>query len=503
MIKKILKIITNIIFIISLLILFVSIYINHFFEGVSFELILYSIVNFKGTSISVILRGLIFISLIFIFLFIFIKLIKLLFKKIKILDKIFKIIIKIEYILKIFIIIISLIISYKLLKIDDFYNMLRNSTSIYEDYYVDPRKVEIKFPKDKQNLIYIYLESMEMTGASKKNGGFVSRSYIPNLESLALNNINFSNTSNLGGAISIYGTNYTSSSLVAQTSGVQLKVSIGWAKYKHFGKSLPGVKNLGDILEENGYKNYFIMGSDADYGGRKDYFRHGNYKMLDYYWAIDEKKIDKDYYVWWGYEDKKLFEYAKEQLKTISKNDEPFNFTMLTVDTHFTDGYMDDSCSVHFNKKYADAIYCSDSKVGEFIDWVKKQDFYKNTTIIITGDHLTKQRFFYRDSNTYKRTIYNSIINSRIEPINEKNRLFTPFDMFPTTLASIGVTIENDRLGLGTNLFSNKKTLAEVMGIEKLENELKKKSFYYDNVLLKDHYYKMQEVSDTNEKKSN
>ena len=157
--KKILKIITNIIFIISLLILFVSIYINHFFEGVSFELILYSIVNFKGTSISVILRGLIFISLIFIILFIFIKLIKLLFKKIKILDKVFKIIIKIEYILKIFIIIISLIISYKLLKIDDFYNMLRNSTSIYEDYYVDPRKVKIKFPKDKQNLIYIYLES--------------------------------------------------------------------------------------------------------------------------------------------------------------------------------------------------------------------------------------------------------------------------------------------------------------------------------------------------------
>ena len=96
--KKILKIIINIIFIISLLVLFVSIYINHFFEGVSFELILYSIVNFKGTSISVILRGLIFISLIFIILFIFIKLIKLLFKKIKILDKVFKIIIKIEYI---------------------------------------------------------------------------------------------------------------------------------------------------------------------------------------------------------------------------------------------------------------------------------------------------------------------------------------------------------------------------------------------------------------------
>ena len=34
-------------------------------------------------------------------------------------------------------------------------------------------------------------------------------------------------------------------------------------------------------------------------------------------------------------------------------------------------------------------------------------------------------------------------------------------DMFPTTLASLGAVIDGDRLGLGTNLFSDKPTLAE------------------------------------------
>ena len=394
---------------------------------------------------------------------------------------------------KIILLLIFICSSIKLLKIDEYIKMVNSSTELYEKYYVDPRDVSLEFPDKKRNLIYIYLESIEMTNASTENGGFMRRSYIPNLENLALENINFSNTDMLGGGISIYGTEYTSASLVAHTAGIPLKVSIGWRNYKNYGKSIPGVYNLGDILKDHGYHNYFMIGSDADFGGRKDYFRHGDYEILDYYWAIDQGLIDKDYHVWWGYEDLKLFEFAKNKLTEISKLDEPFNFTMLTVDTHFTDGYLDSTCEDLFEKKYANAIYCSDSKVNDFISWIKKQDFYENTTIIISGDHTSPQAFFYRDDDNYQRTVYNTIINSPIEPIKEKNRLFSPIDMFPTTLASLGVKIEGNRLGLGANLFSEEETLLEKLGIKEFEKELKAKSFYYDHKLLKDHYYKMQQ----------
>ena len=117
--------------------------------------------------------------------------------------------------------------------------------------------------------------------------------------------------------------------------------------------------------------------------------------------------------------------------------------------------------------------------INEFIDWVKEQDFYDNTTIIITGDHLTMQENFYNIDDNYTRTVYNAFINSRVVPSNEKNRVFTTMDMFPTTLASLGASIEGDRLGLGTNLFSDKRTLAEEYGIQKLNKELKKNSNYY------------------------
>lgn len=78
------------------------------------------------------------------------------------------------------------------------------------------------------------------------------------------------------------------------------------------------------------------------------------------------------------------------------------------------------------------------------------------------------------------RTIYNSIINSALKTIN-KNRQASSLDYFPTTLASLGVSIEGERLGLGTNLFSDNQTLIEELGLKTLNKELSKKSIYYNN----------------------
>lgn len=57
-------------------------------------------------------------------------------------------------------------------------------------------------------------------------------------------------------------------------------------------------------------------------------------------------------------------------------------------------------------------------------------------------------------------------------------------DYFPTILAAIGAEIEGDRLGLGTNLFSDKSTLAEEYGFEEMFDELNQKSNFYDNHIL-------------------
>jgi phosphoglycerol transferase len=114
--------------------------------------------------------------------------------------------------------------------------------------------------------------------------------------------------------------------------------------------------------------------------------------------------------VWWGYEDSKLFEFAKNKLKEISKKDEPFNFTLLTADTHFVDGYLDESCPTAFDDQYSNVFNCSDIMIYNFVKWIQKQDFSKNTTIIISGDHLTMQDGYYVDlPDNYNRNVYNII----------------------------------------------------------------------------------------------
>ena len=80
--------------------------------------------------------------------------------------------------------------------------------------------------------------------------------------------------------------------------------------------------------------------------------------------------------------------------------------------------------------------------------------------------------------NKDKRRIYNLIINGEKTDRN-KNREFSTLDMFPTTLGAMGVKIEGNRLGLGTNLYSKDKTLIEKYGYKKFNRELSYRSKYY------------------------
>lgn len=355
-----------------------------------------------------------------------------------------------------------------------------------EENYVAPESVKITFPEKKRNLIYIYLESMEMTYADKENGGAYDSNYICELSSIAKKNINFSNTDNLGGAYVVGPATWTIGAMVAQTTGLPLKSPFnGNMLTRYYDNILPGASSLGEILEDNGYKNYIMFGSNAEFAGRDVYFKnHGNYEIYDYYRAIDYGIIDEDYYVFWGFEDAKLFPWAKKVLKKISKNDEPFNFTLLTVDTHAMDGYTSDFCKDVSDDVYLNAVACSSYQVGEFIKWLQKQSFYKDTTIVLVGDHLSMNNYSFNNINGYDRNVYNAFINSAVSSDNTNNRVFSTMDYFPTTIAALGATIEGDRLGLGTNLFSDKKTLIEEISKDEVYKELSKNSRYYNKCFV-------------------
>lgn len=372
------------------------------------------------------------------------------------------------------------------------------ASELIENEYVDAAEANIKFPEQKQNLICIFIESAETSFMDKANGGLLDENIIPEMTKLAKENISFSHSELLEGAAVAPACGWTMAGLMAQTSGLPLKlfkyqdnsggVDNSMGKYASF---MPGLTSLGEILEREGYHNFFLAGSDFEYAGRKDYFtQHGNYEIWDYNSAIAEGKIPDNYKEGWGFEDVKLYEYAKEKLTELAAQGEPFNFSMLTVDTHAGGGYLCELCPDTYENRYANVWACASRQVYDFVEWIQQQDFYENTTICIAGDHSSMQTGFFEDYEYDKhegdtvRKVYNVFINSRVEPVQMKNRKFTTLDMFPTVLASLGAEIEGERLGIGTNLFSDVPTLAEEYGYEELFAELNKKSRFYDNNIL-------------------
>ena len=254
---------------------------------------------------------------------------------------------------------------------------------------------------------------------------------------------------------------------------------------------LPNAYTLGDILGDAGYDQEFIIGSDGYYSGRTQWFEnHGNYRVVDYTYELKKGRLPEDYCVWWGHEDKKLYEFAREDILQLAESKRPFNLTMLTVDTHFPGGYYCNLCEDKYNEQYSNVYACASKQVQEFIDWVQKQDFYENTTIVISGDHPTMDSEYIEEMKLgeyygYDRLTYTAIINPDDKcRIDNDGRIFTTMDLYPTTVAALGGVIEGNRIGLGVNLFSDEETLIEKYGIDYVCGEIEKKSYFYEYYLI-------------------
>ena len=368
-------------------------------------------------------------------------------------------------------------------KLDKYIASLNQISTVYEEKYRDPATTEITFPEQKRNLIYIYLESMETSYLSKEQGGVLEYNVIPELYALAQANTNFSHNTDVGGFSVAPGASWTIGAMVAQTAGIPLRLppNTGGNNYGQDGSFLPGVTNLSDILHQNGYYQVLMVGSDSEFGGRKQYYTlHNTDRIYDLFTAREDGLIAPDYHAWWGFEDAYLFTYAQQVLSDLAKQEQPFAFTMLTADTHHIDGYFCQYCEKTYAEQYENVISCSSKQVAAFVEWIQQQEFYENTSVVIVGDHASMDNAYFQrvDAGDYSRHIYNCFINSAVTAKNTQNRWAYTYDMLPTTLAAMGCIIEGNRLGLGTNLFSSEPTLLEDSS-GTIISEIEKSSRYY------------------------
>ena len=164
--------------------------------------------------------------------------------------------------------------------------------------------------------------------------------------------------------------------------------------------------------------------------------------------------------------------------------------TFFTIDTHAPSGLYDPDCVKSADENDDDerlkaSLRCVSREVDKFLKNIKSKPFYNNTTIIIFGDHRFPGNRLVKDFPDKKWV--NVFINITRAAVTEEGRLFSDIDMFPTILSSINFDIEGGRLGLGTDLFSDKKTLVEKIGLDSLNKEISKmpNHLIYESYLLK------------------
>lgn len=357
------------------------------------------------------------------------------------------------------------------------------SSTYIADNYVPPTPQRLHFPQERRNVLHIYMESVEASYYDRANGGYMKENLMPDLEELTKENVSFSQTDVLGGPTQTYGSVHSIAAMINMWAGVPMKSSPDNGSGRQL--DYPAFATLGDIFHAAGYNTEFMLGAKARWGGLGDYYReHGDFKVFDHEYAIEHGYIPAGYKKWWGYEDDKLYAWAKDELTALAAAGKPFYFVLENADTHFPDGYVSPRMKEKpFKQQYANVIHFSQAEVVDFVRWAQAQPWAPDTTIVVTGDHRSMDRNFFKGWDPgYERSVVNVFINAVPgDPGVERTRkrAFAPFDFYPTILAAAGVQIEGDRLGLGTNLFSGKETLLERDGREKVNEELSHFSQFY------------------------
>lgn len=347
-------------------------------------------------------------------------------------------------------------------------------SELYRNHYVHPDSLKLELSKNPRNLIVIMLESMETN----------FERYTPEIVALQQQNTNFP-----PGGVSVAGTSWTIAGITGKLCGIPLNMPMGIKEY--LGKLptyLPGARCLMDVLRDMNYNQVFIQGSSGSFTQINDFCKsHGNVDLHDLEFYRKNGNLPKDYKVFWGYEDRKLYEFAKRDLDSLSLLKEPFAFYMSTIDTHQPEGYVDALCSKVFanvDGNFPKSLRCASKQLNEFVAWLRQQPWYENTVISIMGDHVmgtlsVKANVPSTDSLYWTNFIINSTVNS---PIRERH--YSSMDMFPTLLEAMGFELETRAAGLGRSLYSDSLTMLELYGRKTLDSLLRERSIQYDVFLF-------------------
>ena len=314
-------------------------------------------------------------------------------------------------------------------------------------YYVTP--VVDSAPDRPRNLITIYLKSIENT---YRDPALFGQNLLATLDEATVG------WTSSEGLRQYPGGGWTMAGLVGTQCGVPLKsrLLLPGVNPNEFGEQvdsyLPGAVCLGDVLAAHGYTSVFVGGAHARFAGKDTFLSgHGYDEVLGLSdWEADGE--DRSDISVWGLSDDRLLARARGVLADLDEGDEPFNLTILTLDTHEPGGVYP-SCATADELAMVTAVRCSMRAVAGFLDHLEDEGYLDDTVVVVMGDHLkaTSEGGFFKEEleRTRDRTIVFRVWSP--DPVTVTRPTTDQFSVLPTTLELLGFGLPDGRAGLGVS----------------------------------------------------
>jgi phosphoglycerol transferase len=311
--------------------------------------------------------------------------------------------------------------------------------------FVDPAGVHVQpRPGKPKNLVLIYVESLEDTYGDARIWG---RDLLRPLRDLG--GVSFAQYRPAPGAT------WTIAGMVATQCGVPLRIVSQSDVKARTGTArafLPGAVCLGDILHAHGFRNVFLGGAPLSFAGKGKFLQDHHYDEIFGREEWQKAGVDPKSLGEWGLYDDELYAQAKLKLKELHASGKRFNLTLLTLDTHNPNGFRSPLCRRRGLKSFEDIVECAAWQAAEFVQFIERSGYLRDTTVIILGDHLAVPNpVFDALRKIHDRRIFNQFILP--EPAQKNTEDILPFDLYPSILESMDFEVPGGRLGLGYSAF--------------------------------------------------
>ncbi len=282
-----------------------------------------------------------------------------------------------------------------------------------------------------KNLVLVYLESLEQTYFDQER----FPGLVPNLTELREEALNFTSMRQIA------GTGWTVGGIVGSQCGVPLLTSLDSVGNDLLQNGfLNEAQCLADVLAAAGYRQDFMGGASTEFAGKGSYLRQHGYDRVQGREELLPLIPDPAYLSGWGLYDDDLFSLAVRRFRELGENGQPFNLTLLTLDTHHPDGEASRSCAPYeaIDNSILHAVHCTDFLLGRFIQALQQEAAWSDSLVVLFSDHLAMrnaaQGFYPPDE---QRKLFFSVLNAGRR--GDISRAGTHLDVAPTILSLLGI----------------------------------------------------------------